>query len=101
MRWILRIPCLALAVLLCTTASVHGQQPGAVDSVAARQPPARSWMGFAILTRTGGYPRVVGVLEGSPAAQAGMVEGDTVLAVDGRDFAADPADLRAVEPGQR
>jgi carboxyl-terminal processing protease len=102
MRRILRIPCLALALSLGTAASAHGQQPGAADSAAVRtQPPARSWMGFAILTRTGGYPRVVGVLEGSPAAQAGMVEGDTVLAVDGKDFVQDPADLRAFEPGQR
>lgn len=103
MRRILRIPCLALAISLGTAASAAGQEgvTRVEETIPLRQPPARSFLGFAMVVRDGGYPHVVDIMEGSPADQGGLAKGDTVVAVDGKDWLRDPVNLRLFEPGQR
>ncbi|GMV06968.1 MAG: hypothetical protein AMXMBFR53_32430 [Gemmatimonadota bacterium] len=77
---------------------------------AAQVPPApapRGWIGvsFEVTTTSQGgvartVTRVTDVLEGSPAARAGVLSGDVIVSINGRDWAQDlPSATHDLRPG--
>jgi S1-C subfamily serine protease len=90
----------ALGVARQIEAGGAGTQAGAGSSTSSVQ---RAHLGVEVLDGAGGGAQVAGVLQGSPAAVAGLAAGDTITSVAGHDVSG-VSDLAAVmtslSPGQ-
>jgi predicted metalloprotease with PDZ domain len=93
---------LVTSVLTTAEVAAQGSRPGTGNGevIQLRQPPARSWVGFAAVVRNMGRMVITEVEEGSPAAAAGFVVGDSIMAVDGRDAMVAPRpNFHQLSPG--
>ncbi|MFI5244873.1 MAG: PDZ domain-containing protein [Gemmatimonadales bacterium] len=109
--WPMRSP--ALTPTLTSAPAQAAQQ----THPARAEKPAQAWLGVGIacgdwelMTRNGTYtwsfrkpPVVAEVTPGSPAARAGLREGDTLIALDGVSLVAEAGGVRLsqLEPGQK
>jgi len=80
--------------------------PGATESAKKdrKESKGRAQLGVAVLPADDGKPRVVMVEPGSPAARAGLQQGDTILAVNGKKVASPKELVSVVEkltPGEK
>jgi len=74
---------------------------GTLSGVVRPTRPAVAFIGFGWRHRTGEPYRVSQVLENSPASRAGLMVGDALIAVDGRDPNEDGVLFRNLAPGRR
>ena len=114
MRKMSMLAATAAAVLqtACAQAQTPAPAPAATPTeggFVVRRPPAPVYTGFSFrgspvmqadgTVRSAAPPVISEVLEGSPAARAGLLPGDVILTVNGRD-ARETGLLRAREVGQ-
>lgn len=87
--------CVALLTVLCALALAPSADAGAPPAAGSSRPQvpagvtpqrprgAPPWLGIEMANATEGGARVVHVVRGAPAAQAGLREGDRVVKIDG------------------
>jgi S1-C subfamily serine protease len=97
----------AVAAALCMAGAAHAQSPAPGDTLhrytgpLPARTPARYYTGFGWTRHNLDAPVITRVREGSPAARAGLMSGDVLIAVDGQAMAERAEFFPGGAPGRR